>query len=134
LSLIQYYGTGKRKTSIARVFLRTGKGEITLFVNKKIRPFDDYFRLESYKLAIKQPLMLTETDNKFDIFLRIEGGGIRAQSEAVRLGVARALLEFNRELRPTLKSAGLLTRDSRIKERKKYGLLGARKAPQYHKR
>ena len=134
MSLIQYYGTGKRKTSIARVFLRTGKGEITLFVNKKIRPFDDYFRLESYKLAIKQPLMLTETDNKFDIFLRIEGGGIRAQSEAVRLGVARALLEFNRELRPTLKSAGLLTRDSRIKERKKYGLLGARKAPQYHKR
>jgi small subunit ribosomal protein S9 len=134
LSLIQYYGTGKRKTSIARVFLRSGKGEITLFVNKKVRPFDDYFRVESHKMTIKQPLMLTETENKFDIFMRIEGGGIRAQSEAVRLGIARALVEFNRELKPTLKTAGFLTRDSRIKERKKYGLLGARKAPQYHKR
>lgn len=134
MSLIQYYGTGKRKTSIARVFLRTGKGEITLLVNKKARPFQDYFQLDSYKLTIKQPLMLTETENKFDIFMRVEGGGIRAQSEAVRLGIARALIEFNRELKPTLKTAGLLTRDSRIKERKKYGLLGARKAPQYHKR
>jgi len=134
LSLIQYYGTGKRKTSIARVFLRTGKGEITLLVNKRARPFQDYFQLDSYKLTIKQPLMLTETENKFDIFMRVEGGGIRAQSEAVRLGIARALIEFNRELKPTLKTAGLLTRDSRIKERKKYGLLGARKAPQYHKR
>ena len=134
MSLIQYYGTGKRKTSIARVFLRSGKGEITLFVNKRVRPFDDYFHLESHKLTIKQPFMLTETQDKFDIFLRIEGGGVRAQSEAIRLGVARALLEFNRELRPTLKAAGLLTRDARIKERKKYGLLGARKAPQYHKR
>jgi len=134
LSLIQYYGTGKRKTSIARVFLRTGKGEVTLFVNKKVRPFDDYFHLESHKLTIKQPFMLTETENKFDIFLRIEGGGVRAQSEAIRLGVSRALLEFNRELKPTLKAAGLLTRDSRKKESKKYGLLGARKAPQYHKR
>lgn len=134
MSLIQYYGTGKRKTSIARVFLRTGKGEITLLVNKRARPFQDYFQLDSYKLTIKQPLMLTETENKFDIFMRVEGGGIRAQSEAVRLGIARALIEFNRELKPTLKTAGLLTRDSRIKERKKYGLLGARKAPQYHKR
>ena len=134
MSLIQYYGTGKRKTSIARVFLRTGKGEVTLFVNKKVRPFDDYFHLESHKLTIKQPFMLTETENKFDIFLRIEGGGVRAQSEAIRLGVSRALLEFNRELKPTLKAAGLLTRDSRKKESKKYGLLGARKAPQYHKR
>jgi len=134
LSLIQYYGTGKRKTSIARVFLRSGKGEVTLFVNKKVRPFDDYFHLESHKLTIKQPFMLTETENKFDIFLRIEGGGVRAQSEAIRLGVSRALLEFNRELKPKLKAAGLLTRDSRKKESKKYGLLGARKAPQYHKR
>lgn len=134
MSLIQYYGTGKRKTSIARVFLRSGKGEVTLFVNKKVRPFDDYFHLESHKLTIKQPFMLTETENKFDIFLRIEGGGVRAQSEAIRLGVSRALLEFNRELKPTLKAAGLLTRDSRKKESKKYGLLGARKAPQYHKR
>jgi small subunit ribosomal protein S9 len=134
LSLIQYYGTGKRKTSRARVFLRSGKGEITLLVNKKARPFADYFHLDSYKLTVRQPLMLTETENKFDIFLRVEGGGVRAQSEAIRLGIARALVEFNRELRPTLKSAGLLTRDARIKERKKYGLLGARKAPQYHKR
>jgi len=134
LSLIQYYGTGKRKTSVARVFLRSGKGEITLIVNKKTRPFADYFHLDSYKLAVRQPLMLTETESKFDIFLRVEGGGVRAQSEAIRLGIARALVEFNRELRPTLKSAGLLTRDARIKERKKYGLLGARKAPQYHKR
>ena len=134
MSLIQYYGTGRRKTSIARVFLRSGKGEITLFVNKKTRPFEEYFRLDSHKLTIKQPMMLTETENKFDIFLRVEGGGVRAQSEAIRLGISRALLEFNRELKPTLKAAGLLTRDSRIKERKKYGLLGARKAPQYHKR
>lgn len=134
MSLIQYYGTGKRKTSVARVFLRSGKGEITLIVNKKTRPFADYFHLDSYKLAVRQPLMLTETESKFDIFLRVEGGGVRAQSEAIRLGIARALVEFNRELRPTLKSAGLLTRDARIKERKKYGLLGARKAPQYHKR
>ncbi|MGA2586135.1 MAG: 30S ribosomal protein S9 [Candidatus Aminicenantales bacterium] len=134
MSLIQYYGTGKRKTSIARVFLRSGKGDITLFVNKRIRPFDDYFHLESHRLTIKQPFMLTETENKFDLFLRIEGGGVRAQSEAIRLGASRALLEFNRELKPKLKAAGLLTRDSRIKERKKYGLLGARKAPQYHKR
>ena len=134
MSLIQYYGTGKRKTSVARVFLRSGKGEITLIVNKKTRPFADYFHLDSYKLAVRQPLMLTETESKFDIFLRVEGGGVRAQSEAIRLGIARALVEFNRELKPTLKSAGLLTRDARIKERKKYGLLGARKAPQYHKR
>jgi small subunit ribosomal protein S9 len=134
LSLIQYYGTGKRKSSIARVFLRTGKGEITLFVNKRARNFEDYFNLESYKLTVRQPLMLTETENKFDIFMRLEGGGVRAQADAIRLGISRALLEFNRELKPTLKAAGLLTRDSRIKERKKYGLLGARKAPQYHKR
>jgi len=134
LSLIQYYGTGKRKSSIARVFLRTGKGEITLFVNKRARNFEDYFSLESYKLTVRQPLMLTETESKFDIFLRVEGGGVRAQADAVRLGISRALLEFNRELKPALKAAGLLTRDSRIKERKKYGLLGARKAPQYHKR
>jgi small subunit ribosomal protein S9 len=134
LSLIQYYGTGKRKSSIARVFLRTGTGEITLFVNKRTRNFEDYFSLESYKLTVRQPLMLTETESKFDIFLRVEGGGVRAQADAIRLGISRALLEFNRELKPALKAAGLLTRDSRIKERKKYGLLGARKAPQYHKR
>jgi small subunit ribosomal protein S9 len=134
LSLIQYYGTGKRKTSVARVFLRSGKGDITLFVDKKARPFADYFHLDSHKYIIRQPLLLTDTENKFDIFLRISGGGAKGQAEAVRLGIARALVEFNRELRPSLKDAGFLTRDSRIKERKKYGLLGARKAPQYHKR
>jgi small subunit ribosomal protein S9 len=134
LSLIQYYGTGKRKTAIARVFLRSGKGDITLYVNKRPRPFQEYFSLESLRNIIKQPLLLTETESKFDIFMRISGGGSKSQSEAIRLGVSRALIEFNKELRPVLKAAGLLTRDARIKERKKYGLLGARKAPQYHKR
>lgn len=134
MSLIQYYGTGKRKSSVARVFLRSGKGDITLIVDKKPRPFSEYFRLESHQVLIRQPLRLTETEDKFDVFLRVEGGGIRGQAEAVRLGIARALVEFNRELKPVLKNAGLLTRDARVKERKKYGLLGARKAPQYHKR
>jgi small subunit ribosomal protein S9 len=134
LSLIQYYGTGKRKTSVARVFLRSGKGDITLIVDKKPRPFAEYFHLDSHKYVIRQPLVLTDTENKFDIFMRVNGGGLKGQAGAIRLGIARALVEFNRELKPTLKDAGFLTRDSRIKERKKYGLLGARKAPQYHKR
>jgi small subunit ribosomal protein S9 len=134
LSLIQYYGTGKRKTSVARVFLRPGKGDITLHVNQKPRQFAEYFYMESQKHTIKQPLHLTETENKFDIFIRVNGGGLTGQSEAIRLGIARALVEFNKELRSNLKGAGFLTRDARIKERKKYGLLGARKAPQYHKR
>lgn len=134
MSLIQYYGTGKRKTSVARVFLRPGKGDLTLVVNKRSRPFNEYFMLEREKNIIKRPLRLTETDNKFDIFIRVDGGGMSGQAEAIRLGIARALVEFNKELKTSLKSAGLLTRDARIKERKKYGLLGARKAPQYHKR
>jgi small subunit ribosomal protein S9 len=134
VSLIQYYGTGKRKTSVARVFLRSGKGDVTLIVNKRPRPFAEYFHLDTHRSIIRQPLLLTDTESKFDIFLRINGGGLKGQAEAVRLGIARALIEFNRELKPTLKDAGFLTRDSRIKERKKYGLLGARKAPQYHKR
>jgi small subunit ribosomal protein S9 len=134
LSLIQYYGTGKRKTSVARVFLRSGKGDITLMVDKRPRPFAEYFHLDSHKYTIRQPLVLTDTESKFDIFMRVSGGGLKGQAEAIRLGIARALVEFNRELKPTLKDAGFLTRDSRIKERKKYGLLGARKAPQYHKR
>ena len=134
MSLIQYYGTGKRKTSIARVFLRPGKGDITLHVNKRSRPFVEYFTLDSLKNTVKQPLMLTETEKKFDIFIRVNGGGRSGQAEAIRLGISRALVEFNRELKQPLKGAGLLTRDSRIKERKKYGLRGARKAPQYHKR
>ncbi len=134
MSLIQYYGTGKRKTSIARVFLRSGKGDITLYVDKRPRPFQEYFPLESLRHLIRKPLLLTDTEGKFDLFIRVGGGGIRGQAEAIQLGIARALVEFNRELRPTLKAAGLLSRDARIKERKKYGLRGARKAPQYHKR
>jgi small subunit ribosomal protein S9 len=134
VSLIQYYGTGKRKTAVARVFLRSGKGDLTLFVNKRPRTFDDYFHTESHRLTIRQPLQLTANEDKFDIFMRVEGGGVHAQSEAIRLGITRALIEFSRELKSALKAAGLVTRDSRIKERKKYGLLGARKAPQYHKR
>jgi small subunit ribosomal protein S9 len=134
VSLIQYYGTGKRKTSVARVYLRPGKGDITLYVNKRTQPFDDYFRQESHRHTIKQPLHLTETESKFDLFIRTNGGGTSGQAEAIRLGIARALVEFNKELKPVLKGAGLLTRDSREKERRKYGLLKARKAPQYHKR
>lgn len=134
MSLIQYYGTGKRKSAVARVFLRSGKGDLTLFVNKRPRTFEAYFPTESHRLIIRQPLQLTETADKFDVFMRIEGGGVHAQAEALRLGITRALIEFNRELKPALKAAGLVTRDARIKERKKYGLLGARKAPQYHKR
>ncbi len=119
---------------MARVFLRPGKGDITLYVNKKARPFSEVFSLENHRHKIKQPLLLTETESKFDLFIRVNGGGVTGQAEAIRLGVARALVEFNRELKVVLKGAGLLTRDARIKERKKYGLLGARKAPQYHKR
>lgn len=134
MSLIQYYGTGRRKTSVARVFLRPGKGNITLYVGKRPHSFSDYFDLEKYKNIIKQPLSITETEKKFDMFIRVRGGGVKGQAEAAQLGIARALVEFNKELKPTLKEAKLLTRDPREKERKKYGLLGARKAPQYHKR
>jgi small subunit ribosomal protein S9 len=119
---------------VARVYLRPGKGDVTLYVNKRPRPFDEYFNLESHKHTIKQPLHLTETASKFDLFIRANGGGASGQADAIRLGIARALVEFNKELKPILKGAGLLTRDSREKERKKYGLLKARKAPQYHKR
>lgn len=134
MSLIQYYGTGKRKSAVARVYLRTGKGDITLFVNKRLRPYEEYFHDDSYRYLIRQPFLVTETENKFDVIMRIDGGGLKGQAEAARLGVARALVEFNRELKSGLRQAGFLTRDARIKERKKYGLLGARKAPQYHKR
>lgn len=134
MSLIQYYGTGRRKSSVARVYLRPGKGDISLYVNKRLQTFKDFFSLESYRKKIKKPLLLTETSDKFDLFIRVNGGGLSGQSEAIRLGIARALVEFNKELKPTLKEAGLLTRDDRVKERKKYGLRGARKAPQYHKR
>lgn len=134
MSIVQYYGTGRRKTSVARVYLRPGKGEIKLVVNKRKRVFEEYFPQKIHKLSIYKPLAMTNTVDNFDIYLNINGGGVSAQADAISLGVARALLEFNAELRPTLKKSGLLTRDAREKERKKYGLLKARKASQYHKR
>ncbi|MCP2520689.1 30S ribosomal protein S9 [Candidatus Aminicenantes bacterium AC-335-A11] len=134
MGLIQYYGTGKRKTAVARVYLRPGKGNISLIVNKRPRAFDEYFSLETQKILIKKPLQLTGTTDKFDLLIRVDGGGINAQADAIKLGIARALVDYNKELRPILKKEGLLTRDAREKERKKYGLRGARKAPQYHKR
>ncbi len=134
MGLIQYYGTGKRKSAVARVYLRPGKGNISLIVNKRSRAFNEYFGVESQKVIVKQPLLITGTADKFDLLIRVEGGGVSAQAEAIRLGIARALVDYNKELRANLKKMGLLTRDSREKERKKYGLRGARKAPQYHKR
>jgi small subunit ribosomal protein S9 len=125
-----YYGTGRRKTSVARVFLRTGQGHIT--VNR--RPFDEYFPRESLRLLVAQPLELTGTAAQFDIKVNVAGGGLSGQAGAVRHGIARALLEFNDQLRPQLKRAGFLTRDPRMKERKKYGQPGARKRFQFSKR
>jgi small subunit ribosomal protein S9 len=128
--LVQYYGTGRRKSAIARVFLRPGNGNFV--VNGK--PFETYFVTEQQKVAAKRPLALTETTGNFDVLTTVRGGGVTAQSDAVKMGIARALLEFNIELRKTLKSDGLLTRDARIKERKKYGQKGARKRFQFSKR
>jgi small subunit ribosomal protein S9 len=130
LVAIQYYGTGKRKEAVARVYLRPGNGEIT--VNEV--PFDDYFPNEMLKMIIRAPLSLTETGDKFDIYVRVAGGGSSGQAGAIRHGVSRALLDYNKELRPRLKAAGMLTRDARIKERKKYGQPGARKRFQFSKR
>jgi small subunit ribosomal protein S9 len=127
---IQYYGTGRRKHATARVFLRPGAGAIQ--VND--RPIDEYFKRESLKLIIRQPLLLTETADKFNVLVRIEGGGMAGQAGAIRHGLSRALVEYNRELRPRLKDAGFLTRDSRAKERKKYGQRGARARFQFSKR
>ncbi len=127
---IQYYGTGRRKTSTARVYLRPGAGDV--LVNRK--PFDRYFPNETLRMIIRQPLHLTETTNKFDILVNVSGGGPSGQAGAIRHGITRALLEFNADLRPTLKQAGLVTRDPRIKERKKYGRKGARKRFQFSKR
>ncbi|HZG54253.1 MAG TPA: 30S ribosomal protein S9 [Pyrinomonadaceae bacterium] len=126
----QYYGTGRRKTSTARVYLRPGSGEIQ--VNKK--NFDQYFPNQALRMVIRQPLQLTETASKFDILVNVAGGGPAGQAGAIRHGITRALMEFNAELRPTLKQAGLVTRDPRIKERKKYGQKGARKRFQFSKR
>ena len=130
MSSIQYYGTGRRKTSTARVFLRPGTGVIT--VNH--REFADFFPTAVLRTEIKQPLQLTDTADKFDVLATVAGGGIAGQAGAVRLGISRALCEYNLELRPTLKKEGLLTRDARAKERKKYGLAGARKRFQFSKR
>ena len=125
-----FYGTGRRKKSIARVFLVPGKGEIT--VNK--RSLDDYFGLETLKVIVRQPLVATDTSDKFDVVVTVKGGGYTGQAGAVRHGIARALLKVDGEYRPALKSAGYLTRDPRMKERKKYGLKAARRAPQFSKR
>jgi len=127
---IQYYGTGRRKTSVARVYLRPGSGSIT--VNR--RGFDDYFPNEVLKMVIRQPLLLTQTADKFDILVNVVGGGSAGQAGAIRHGIARALIEYNAELRPRLKSAGFLTRDARQVERKKYGQPKARKRFQFSKR
>lgn len=127
---IQYYGTGRRKTSTARVYLRPGTGAIT--VNK--REFDTYFPNEALQMIIRQPLRLTETVEKFDIIVTVDGGGTAGQAGAVRHGITRALMEFNADLRSALKKAGLVTRDPRQKERKKYGQKGARKRFQFSKR
>ncbi len=134
MSIVQYYGTGRRKTSLARVYMRPGKGEVKLVVNKRKRVFDEYFPLKIHKITINKPLSITNTLENFDVFINVRGGGISAQTDAIKMGLSRALLEYNSELRPALKKAGLLTRDAREKERKKYGLLKARKASQYHKR
>ena len=125
-----FYGTGRRKSSVARVRVYNGTGKITI----NDRDIDDYFGLETLKLIVRQPLNLTETADKFDIVCRVAGGGVTGQAGAIRHGISRALLQFDAELRPTLKKAGLLTRDPRMKERKKYGLKAARRAPQFSKR
>lgn len=126
----KYYGTGRRKSSVARVYLVPGSGKIT--INQ--RDIDEYFGLETLKVIVKQPLELTETTGKYDVQVNVKGGGYTGQAGAIRHGIARALIEADEELRPTLKSNGFLTRDPRMKERKKYGLKAARRAPQFSKR
>jgi small subunit ribosomal protein S9 len=130
LAVIQYYATGRRKTSTARVFLRPGTGGIA--VNS--RSFESFFPTEVLRTQVRQPLLLTETADKFDVLATVAGGGVSGQAGAVRLGISRALIAYNAELRKRLKKEGLLTRDARIKERKKYGMAGARKRFQFSKR
>ena len=125
-----FYGTGRRKSSVARVRLYQGTGKITI----NDRDIDDYFGLETLKLIVRQPLALTETDEKFDVVCRVSGGGVTGQAGAIRHGISRALLKADEDYRPVLKKAGFLTRDPRMKERKKYGLKAARRAPQFSKR
>ena len=130
MASVKYYGTGRRKKSIARVYLTPGTGKIT--INK--RDIDEYFGLETLKVVVRQPLVATETLEKFDVLVNVHGGGFTGQAGAIRHGIARALLKADTEFRPTLKKAGYLTRDPRMKERKKYGLKAARRAPQFSKR
>lgn len=130
MSDTQFYGTGRRKTSVARVFLRPGKGEVT--VNR--RSLSDYFPLEQHQSEVLLPLRVVEQDGKFNLHVTVRGGGLTGQAQAIRHGVARALLEVDSEFRPALKEQGLLTRDSRMKERKKYGQRGARARFQFSKR
>ncbi|MDH5405235.1 MAG: 30S ribosomal protein S9 [Candidatus Aminicenantes bacterium] len=127
---IQYYGTGKRKTSIARVYLRPGSGKITI----NSRDLLSYFHNEAHLTLIKQPLIVTDVEEKFDIYINVRGGGLSGQAGAIRHGISRALIEYKKELRDRLKKEGLLTRDARIKERKKYGQRGARARFQFSKR
>jgi len=130
VAAVQYYGTGRRKTSTARVFLRPGSGAIR--INE--RTFEAFFPTEALRTEIRQPLVITETADKFDILATVAGGGVSGQAGAMRLGIARALVGYNAELRKRLKDEGLLTRDARAKERKKYGMAGARKRFQFSKR
>ena len=130
MASVKFYGTGRRKKSIARVYLVPGKGNIT--INK--RSIDEYFGLETLKVIVRQPLVATETADKYDVLVSVHGGGYTGQAGAVRHGIARALLQADADFRPVLKKAGYLTRDPRMKERKKYGLKAARRAPQFSKR
>ena len=130
MAAAQYYATGRRKTSTARVFLRPGNGAISV----NTRAFEAFFTTEALRTQIRTPLVLTETADKFDILATVAGGGVSGQAGAVRLGIARALVEYNLELRKRLKDEGMLTRDARAKERKKYGMAGARKRFQFSKR
>ena len=126
----KYYGTGRRKSSVARVYLVPGTGKVT--INK--RDMDEYFGLDTLKLIVRQPLVLTETAEKYDVITSVRGGGFTGQAGAIRHGISRALLQVDGDFRPALKKAGFLTRDPRMKERKKYGLKAARRAPQFSKR
>ena len=128
--MANFYGTGRRKTSVARVYLTPGTGKIT--INK--RSIDEYFGLETLKVIVRQPLVATENLDKFDVNVNVYGGGFTGQAGAIRHGISRALLKVDAEFRPALKKAGFLTRDPRMKERKKYGLKAARRAPQFSKR
>lgn len=130
MAVVQYLGTGRRKTSIARVRLIPGNGKVTI----NNRDIEEYFDYETLRVIAKEPLVITETLDKFDVIVKVEGGGFTGQAGAVRHGIARALIESDETLRPILKKAGYLTRDSRMKERKKYGLKKARRSPQFSKR